>query len=195
MGYIPHYWFHFAAIRSQVQNVVEIGLQTPSSILMWEEFFPKATIHGIDIDEKCKDFAGGRRKVYIGDQRDARFLRSFIKEVGGNFDVVIDDGEHSEYAILTSFTWLYPALSDHGLYAIEDIVGMERVPRFLRDLERCINYWPADFPTGRWPYLYQLHNAPWVVRNTVAIHFYRHLCIVNRGFNPEDNPYLQKPSS
>jgi hypothetical protein len=192
--YIRHYALHFTPIREAVTRFVEIGVQTPGSLLMWEEFFPNATIYGIDIDEKCREFTGGRRQVVIGDQKDEAFLRHFIETTGGEFDIVVDDGEHSEAAILTSFAWLFPALSSHGIYAIEDLLSHRNVLSYLRTLEEHINYWPEDYPGMDWPYLYTFDDAAasWLDRNVVGLHFHRHLCLVNRGFNPEDNRYLHK---
>jgi hypothetical protein len=192
-NYIKHYWLHFAPVREQVKSFVEIGVQTPGSMMMWEEFFPNATIYGIDIDEKCREFAGGRRQIVIGDQKNEAFLRDFIDRTGGQFDVIVDDGEHSEAAILTSFCWLFPAMSTHGIYAVEDLIDLRNALRFFRSLEKHINYWPKDYPGMDWPYLYTFDEAAnWLDRNVVGLHFYRYLCLVNRGFNPEDNPYLHK---
>src|SRR5262249_38424110 len=141
----------------------------------------------------CQAFSGGRRRVFIGDQKDPEFLHSMIAETGGGFDIVIDDGEHSEPAILKSFSVLFPALSDHGIYAVEDIENLPRVSSFFRELERCVNYWPQGFPQSNWQRLREFDDgATWLDRNVVGLHFYRYLCIVNRGFNPEDNPNLQK---
>jgi hypothetical protein len=190
--YIRHYAAHFGPIRDRVRSLVEIGVQSPRSLNMWEEYFPNATIYGLDIDPACEAFTGGRRRVFIGDQKDPVFLRRLIAETGGGFDIVIDDGEHSEPAILKTFSVLFPALADHGLYAVEDIENLPRVSRFFRELERNVNYWPNGFAESDWQRLRQFDNrATWLDRNVVGLHFYRYLCVVNRGFNPEDNPSLK----
>src|SRR2546422_11542363 len=71
--YLIYYWMHFRDIRFDVKKVLEIGLQTDRSIRMWEEFFPNATIYGMDTDSKCKQFEGGGRKFLIGIQSDSDF--------------------------------------------------------------------------------------------------------------------------
>ncbi len=53
-NYLPYYWLHFRDIRLDVRKVIEIGVQTDHSIRMWEEFFPNATIYGLDIDPKMQ---------------------------------------------------------------------------------------------------------------------------------------------
>jgi hypothetical protein len=190
-GYLRHYWMHFAPIRSAVRKVVEIGVDDGASLRMWEEFFPEAAIFGIDIAERCRSFQGGRRRVFIGDQRDEGFLRSIIEQTGGDFDLVIDDGEHSDLAVLKSFAWLFPAVVDHGIYAVEDLLGLHRALKFFRELEAHLNYWPPGVPASKWPEVSSFPGeVPWLTRNITGIHFHRFLCLINRGFNPEDNPHL-----
>jgi len=192
-GYMPHYHLHFAGRRERVSNVIEIGVQSRASVMMWEEYFPRATIHGIDIDPACKAFEGDRRRIHIGDQKETQFLRSILSAMDGPPDVIIDDGEHTEEAILRSFCTFLPAMSPHGIYAVEDLAANHPAVPFFLELEKSINYWPAGFPGQRWRQLWTFQNderATWLDRNIAGLHFYRHLCIVERGFNPEDNPYL-----
>ena len=55
-NYMVHYWTHLRDVRHQVRKVVEIGVQTPASLLMWGEFFPNATIFGLDVDPACERY-------------------------------------------------------------------------------------------------------------------------------------------
>jgi hypothetical protein len=162
---------------------------------MWEEYFPNAEIIGIDIDEKCREFSGGRKRVLIGDQKDPEFIARLVKDTGGEFDIIIDDGEHSEVAILTSLQLLLPHVASHGIYAVEDLVDTPNVATCLHAIERAINYWPSGFEGKNWPYLWTFDkDASWLARNVTGVHFYRYLCLIQRGFNPEDNPYLHMES-
>ena len=68
-NYLVYYWTHFRDIHTEVRSVVEIGVQTDRSIRMWEEFFPNATIYGLDIDPKCKQFEGQEKDIYRGSKR------------------------------------------------------------------------------------------------------------------------------
>ena len=81
--------------------VLEIGVCAGGSLWMWREYFPTSEITGIDIDPMCTQFEGEGVNVCIGDQTDSEFLR----EVGtkyGPFDVVIDDGGHAGFQVVTS---------------------------------------------------------------------------------------------
>jgi hypothetical protein len=48
-------------------------------------------------------------------------LDRWIKESGGDFDVIIDDGGHANCQIWTSFLKLWPTLKSGGFYFIEDM--------------------------------------------------------------------------
>ena len=59
-----------------------------------------------------------------------------MKESGGNFDVIIDDGGHMNYMIYQSFITLWEhALAPGGLYFIEDLL----LSRMYATLERQNN--------------------------------------------------------
>jgi hypothetical protein len=161
---------------------------------MWEEFFPQANIYGVDIDIKCKQFEGGRRKIFIGDQGDRSFLEEVVAGVDGSLDVVIDDGSHYFEHQLGTFDYLFPALSEHGIYVLEDVGGggEKRTANAMKQIVGHILYWPSGFPGKDWPYLSSFpEDAAWVDRNVIGIAFYRHIIFILRGKNPSDNPFLK----
>lgn len=197
-NYLPYYWMHFRDIRHQVKKVCEIGLQNDFSIKMWEEFFPNATIYGIDIDPNCKKFEGDRRQVFIGDQSDKTFLNNFVDEIGGGLDIVIDDGSHIVQHQLDSFEILFPAMSRHGIYAMEDTGGPvgdyeNFTVNSLQKLAENVLYWPEGYRPEDWSYLSSFpESANWADRNVVGVAVYRWLAFVFRGCNPGDNQYLRE---
>jgi len=189
-NYLPRYDHVFGAIRHNVKRMVEIGVQTDASIAMWRDYFPNAEIIGIDIDPECKRFESDRVKIIIGDQTDRAFLETFARENFGTIDIIVDDGLHTEDAILTSFSSLYPALSTHGIYAIEDLIQHDYIPEFVADITAAINYWPEH--AGKfWPVLDDLGpDSTWFARHTTGVEFYRFILFVKRGLNPRDNPFI-----
>ena len=56
-----------------------------------------------------------------GDQNEIPVLERWIKESGGDFDVIIDDGGHLNCEIYTTLEKLWPTLKPGGLYFIEDL--------------------------------------------------------------------------
>ena len=195
-NYLPYYWMHFRDIRTEVGKVLEIGVQTDRSIRMWEEFFPNATIYGLDIDPACEQLAGGRCEIFIGDQSDHSVLRRVVDRAGGHFDIVIDDGSHRVEHQLASFDYLFPTLSDHGIYAVEDTGGCVGDPGLatvnaLKAIVDHVMYWPRAFRPEDWPHLDRFpSDAAWADANAIGVAFYRWLVFVMRGNNPGDNPHL-----
>lgn len=197
-NYLIYYWKHFRDIRLQVERVLEIGVQTDRCLKMWEEFFPNATILGADIDPDCKAFEGGRRKVMIGDQGNRQFCRDLVSEAGGAFDIIIDDGSHMVEHQIKSFNWLFPSLTEHGIYVIEDTGGAVgdfdlKTVSSLRKLVDNIMYWPEGFRPEDWAYLSEFDDAAsWADHNIIGASFYRWIAFVMRGNNPGDNKFLHK---
>ena len=58
--------------------------------------------------------------ILVGDQGDPAVLDEWIETSGGDFDIIIDDGGHSNCQIWTSFEKLWPTFKPGGLYFIED---------------------------------------------------------------------------
>ena len=119
--FLKYYASHIGHLVDEPIRLVEIGVQNGNSMRLWEQLYPKATIFGIDILKTCKRFETKRTKIYIGDQTDADFLKFFIEDTGGDFDVVIDDGGHRMKQQIESFRALFPTVKSGGIYAIEDL--------------------------------------------------------------------------
>lgn len=197
-NYLVYYWKHFRDIRLQVTRVLEIGVQTERCLKMWEEFFPNATILGADIDPACKAFEGGRRKVMIGDQGDVEFCHQLVDAADGAFDIIIDDGSHLAEHQMKSFNWLFPKLTEHGIYVIEDTGGVVgdtelKTINSLRKLVDNIMYWPEGYRPEDWGYLSEFdESASWADHNIIGASFYRWIAFIMRGNNPGDNAFLHK---
>ena len=119
-NYGPIYDRHFADYRDQPINILEIGVLKGGSMRLWEKYFPKANIYGIDIDEECQQHESDRTKIFIGDQGDVSFLRN-VKAKIPRIDIIIDDGSHRAKDQKTTFEEMYYHLKMPGVYLIEDI--------------------------------------------------------------------------
>lgn len=120
MSYLNIYERHFEKRRESVKCFVEIGVLNGASLKMWEEYFPNATIYGIDIEPNCKQYESGRIKILIGDQNDNEFLKSVSEQIG-EIDILLDDGSHITRHQINTFNHLYKNISKNGYYAIEDL--------------------------------------------------------------------------
>ena len=126
-NYGPIYDKHFAPFREHNINILEIGVLKGGSMRMWEKYFPKANIFGIDINEECLQYQSDRTKIFIGDQSDVSFLRN-VKAKIPRIDILIDDGSHRAKDQKITFDEMYYHVRKPGVYLIEDIE---------------LNYWPS----------------------------------------------------
>ena len=99
--------------------LLEIGVAEGASLRIWETYFQRASIVGIDINEGARKHATQRCKVEIGSQGDPAFLRAIAAKYAP--DVIIDDGSHRADHILLTFEHLWPTLRPGGVYIVEDV--------------------------------------------------------------------------
>ena len=125
-NYCVHYARFFDALRDQPIKFLEIGVGGGESMRAWLEFFPSATIYGVDIVHDTNPWntkdSGLDRYIYTeGDQSSEAFWKEFIDQKLGQWDVIIDDGGHYANQVQTSFQCLWPHIKPGGLYCIEDL--------------------------------------------------------------------------
>lgn len=122
--YTTHYEDRLAPFRRRSFALLEIGIggyslegQGGASLRMWQAYFPKAQIVGLDIEDKS--FVDGDRIVtYRGSQTDTRLLDEIMATYP--VSVVVDDGSHRSEHVLATFAHLFPLLPRGSVYAIED---------------------------------------------------------------------------
>lgn len=111
--------------RGKYFRMLEIGLDTGTGSLLWAEYFPCATLVGLEYKASNTETDGAAKIQTIqGDQGDADFLRTTFLEQsdGGNFDLIVDDGGHHYEQQRASYEVLFEkALNPGGLYVVEDI--------------------------------------------------------------------------
>ena len=76
--YFEIYDHHFSRFRGTDVHVIEFGVSQGGSLQMWKEYFgPSAKIFGIDVNPHCKEVEEEQIRVFIGDQEDRKFLKSW----------------------------------------------------------------------------------------------------------------------
>jgi len=123
--YLTKYERLFTPYRDMPIVLLEIGVFDGGSLRLWEDYFPRATVVGLDIRVACKQHEGGRRIVEIASQADAKMMTAISQKYRPA--IVIDDGSHQADHIIISFESIYPTLSDGGIYIVEDL-GMHTGP-------------------------------------------------------------------
>jgi len=133
--YAPVYQMMFSPIRNSVKAVLEVGLGTnnpdlPSSmgiegrpgasLRVWKDYFPNTVVVGVDIDKDVL-FSEENIQTFFCDQTDQSSIELFFTQCPTKrFDVIIDDGLHTEIAAATFFENAFNRLRPGGLYFIED---------------------------------------------------------------------------
>ncbi len=194
--YSQHYETHFRPLRRKKLRLLEIGIggfKDPElggeSLRMWRTYFPKARIFGIDLYDKS--LHNERRiRTFKGSQVDDYFLESVIKSIG-TIDIVIDDGSHMNEHVLHTFNYLFPKISENGIYVIEDVQtsywrrnggsstnlnGSDTTMGFMKQLIDGLNY--AEYEK-------EDYKPTYFDKHIVAIYFYHNIVFIQKGLNDE----------
>jgi len=128
-GWIHNYCDFYQAmlepIRLSARRVMEIGVWHGASLKMWRDYFPEATVYGVDNwsqvpeAEKPKDL-GDRIVVREANQANRVDLERVAAE-DGPFDLIVDDGSHVMEHQQVSLGCLFPHVRPGGYYILEDL--------------------------------------------------------------------------
>ncbi len=119
--YAESYSQYFGKVKNKPLKILEIGILNGGSLKLWEEYFQNAEIYGIDTTLDYISVDLKRSICYIADQSKPADLMRVVRDSGGGFDIIIDDGEHLPQGQITSFVTLFPHLNRGGIYVIEDL--------------------------------------------------------------------------
>jgi hypothetical protein len=121
--YFDIYDLHFKRFRGKPVRILEIGIYSGGSLDMWTTYFgTECIVYGIDIEESCRVYEKDNINVFIGDQSDRNFWKSF-KEKVPPVDIIIDDGGHLPLQQLVTLEETLDHLRPGGVYLCEDITG------------------------------------------------------------------------
>ena len=132
--------------RDKPIKYLEIGVCHGGSVKAFRETFVNAIcILGLDINNDCKKYENIKNNIFveIGDATNASFINN-ITEKYGSFDIILDDGSHTNRDVISSFELLFPLLNDNGLYIVEDTICYKSYnhinPNYLNHLQYFFNY-------------------------------------------------------
>jgi hypothetical protein len=172
-GFAAIYEPLFAPFRSRPITLLEIGVETGASLRTWEDYFPEASIIGVDVNPAAVAHESDRISVMVGDQADREFLLRV--SLRGPFDIAIDDGGHFPDQQLTSLLTLWPHVIPGGIYAVEDIHtsyledwrGGWRRERTMVEVMKEI----VDDVNEPW------HHQPVMLQDLASLHVHRELAL------------------
>jgi hypothetical protein len=179
--YYDIYERHLARFAGTDAEVVEIGVYSGGSLQMWRDWLgPAARIHGVDIADACRAYAGGQVTITIGDQGDPGFWSAFVR-AHPRIDVVIDDGSHRPADQVATLEALLPRLSRGGVYICEDIAGVHNeIHEYIAGLTRNLDAWnaPDRLASATVPTPFQ--------RAVASVHRYPYLLVIERAADPPE---------
>lgn len=121
--YLREYGSLFEPLRFSPIRLLELGVHQGASMILWENYFPLATVVGLDGEARPTSFPTNQRFYFVhGAQDDVKLLDQAIAHAGGPFDIIIDDCSHLGCHTARSFAHLFRnGLRPGGIYIIEDI--------------------------------------------------------------------------
>jgi hypothetical protein len=119
-NYTQNYNWLMAPYQETATHVLEVGVKKGGSIKLWREYFSAdAMIYGIDIDKAVPTFPlDAHVKIITTSSNSKPAMERALAKLG--FDVIVDDGRHTESAIKQTWDILWPRLKGTGLYIVED---------------------------------------------------------------------------
>lgn len=121
-GYIENYERRFGHLRGAPVRLLELGVYHGGSLLMWQQYFSKGLIVGLDLEPNPLEKMPDRVRFYQGSQSDEALLDLIARECAPDgFDIVIDDAAHIGTIARASFRHLFEKhLKSNGIYVVED---------------------------------------------------------------------------
>ena len=123
----------FCDLKDKKLNILEIGIQNGSSLVLWNEYFKNSIIYGIDNTNFIKDRldAYPRIKTIIQD--------AYKKELTSNlplFDIIIDDGPHTLESQIKFINNYFKKLNKNGKLFIEDVDGKHNLNELRKEASK-----------------------------------------------------------
>jgi hypothetical protein len=115
----------FGPLRQRPVRLLELGAGTGASIEAWLNYFDDVTVHAVDRDlSRCRSDLGKPVKLYEGRSEDPTLVSE------GDFDIIIDDGNHDRANQIDNIRIYWPKLKNAGFYVVEDLlVGIDGTAR------------------------------------------------------------------
>lgn len=190
--YFSIYDRYFNPYRDKPVKVLEIGVQEGGSLHLWKSFFGEtSTIYGIDIDERVMALNSPENSIVVSicDQSNPIELTKFAKQ-HGPFDIIIDDGGHQMNQQINSFEVLYPHLSKHGCYLVEDTHtsywksykgGLRRPGTFIEYAKHVSDYVNCFHFRDNETFIEQVDLIEELRLTLVSVHFYDSIVVFLKG--------------
>ncbi len=174
--YTKWYNFYFLPVRFDNLNILEIGVASGKSLMMWKKYFSNSNIYGVEIEksvinkELTKDC-----KIFIGNQVDKEFLKKVCKKVSLGFDIIIDNGSNFARDQVFTFQYLFNKLNPGGIYIIEDLQKSYREKYKKESHLPTIEYFKKIIDDINYNGKFKLNSFERIIRKTCVLKKYERL--------------------
>ena len=142
LGYVDAFYDRlFLPRKKTTKSILEIGVQTGDSILLWKEFFTNARVYGIDVlpcpvndglfEMSCDPNSGIR--IFDNTNAYGEIVIEGLKHIEPEgFDIIIDDGPHTYDSMVYFLLRYLPIVKSKGILILEDIIDPKWTPELLQ---------------------------------------------------------------
>jgi glycosyltransferase involved in cell wall biosynthesis len=153
-SYVEVYEQFLEPILEKDGSLLEIGIRYGGSIVLWNELLKNYKIFGIDtqdiLHENIREYVKDYPKKITLEFRDA-YCKETIDHIRfiypRGFDIIIDDGPHTEESQLKCIDLYLDLLKDDGVLVIEDIQNFDSIKVFIENIpeSKFFDYEPLVF--------------------------------------------------
>jgi hypothetical protein len=162
-GHFYSYFYRslFSSHKEKTFNLLEFGIDQGASLRAWSEYFPKASIFGVDYRRDFL-FETEKIKTFEVDMYSPPSLRNFVEKVSQfDFDIIIDDGPHDFLSTKNTWQICFPTFAEDFIYVCEDIPmrEFESYAKFFENEARRLGlkFYFVFFNQKGWPE--ELHGS------------------------------------
>jgi predicted O-methyltransferase YrrM len=136
-SYIEFYESQFEPLRDRAR-ILEIGVKTGGSLLLWSRYFETYRIVGVDLSPTWSAVRPFQAELEANPAVELIWSQDSTQPfaVEGNFDFVIDDGAHDIDTQWRTFLNCWHLVAPGGSYYIEDIESNHNSHELVRRLKR-----------------------------------------------------------
>lgn len=167
-------WLHGQPSSKLV--VGEVGILTGSGLAVWSSVFPEAEVHGFDFFlNNTRDnlpflrskgaFARGDPVLHTYDQTKKVAVNAAETEElfrHGKLQLLVDDGLHTDRAIIDTFLSFKDSMHERGLYVIEDVAppaGIKSCSSSKRAAKACRDRARKQFAEAFQEHGWEMHDC------------------------------------
>ena len=138
-SYLSHYDKLFLSFKNKKIKLLEIGISTGVSIMLWNKYFTDCTIFCIDLDiTNIKyDEIFNSNNIYVIPKNFDTITENFFGDI--LFDIIVDDGSHTLEHQLKSIDIFRKKLNVGGILIVEDIQESyyNHIKSYIKNINNC----------------------------------------------------------